>query len=93
MNEISVFLAGNNLVKTKKEEEKFLKMRFKIYLWKQTTRIHRIFETNFSFHVEYEKNFSEAFWYTDKIFISGIGLSTKQKASKILRFSWYFLIS
>ena len=37
--------------------------------------------------------FQEIFISNDKIFISGGGMSIRQKLFDVLRFSWYFLIS
>ena len=54
--------------------------------WKFTTG--KAHHGNSSFSVLHE-----IFTSTDRIFISGEGLSTRQLFHEVLRFSWYFLIS
>ena len=63
------------------------------------TTIHKIFETNSSFmwnsalRKKFNFYFQQFFASIAKIFILGGKLDTRLKFYKILRFSWYFLIS
>ena len=64
----------------------------------QSTISHKMFGNQFSCEISHcEKNsisvFQEIFTVTDKIFISGGGLSTRQLFYEVLKFSSYFLIS
>ena len=65
--------------------------------WRESTINHKIFETNSRFHAQYGKNpisvFQKIFSSINKIFISGGGLSTRQKCHEDLRFSWVVLKS
>ena len=52
-----------------------------------------IFMWNSAIHEEFNFCFYEIFTSSDKIFISEGGLSTRKWFFKVLRYSWYFLIS
>ena len=94
----------NEMIKSKimeKKQSSLQKIKQKWLTILLVTIIHKPFETNSSFHVceivHYGKSsisvFQEIFASTDKIFISGGRIITRQQFYKVLRFSRYLIVS
>ena len=83
------------------EERLITFIKFEQMLIIFATIIHKMFETNSCMFpcktAHYGENwfsvFQQIYSSTDKIFISGGGLSTRQQFYEVFRFFWYFLIS